>query len=417
MSISMSLKIENANGKGTIYYGMHFYPGVAEYAEPGKEPFRIFLNEDTLRSMDQSFAGRPIFVEHVDEVESNVDELRKDVDGWVVESFYNAADGKHWAKFLVCSERGERAIKNGVRLSNSYVPRTFGPGGQWNGVSYDQKVITGEFEHLALVYNPRYEESVIMTPDEFKAYNENHMVELKRISNSKSKGASQMKLSFFKKSKVENADLDMSVILPKSGKEITIADLVTEADERASLKKNSLADPSDKVKMHDGNMCNVGELLKKHKALCDEMEGMKKNAEEKESEVEVEKKDVDVESTSKDNDDDEDGEDGEGMDNKEDEKEKEDCMSNEEEDEAEDELEKAKKKKNAADAEYRALFDKKKNALKKADDKVTNEKKEAAKVKAARLKNAGPTTVQEEVQVIETSYDQVERGRQRYGSK
>ncbi len=53
------------NSSGKIMYGMHFYPGLAQYSEPNKEAFKIFLNEDTLRKMDPSFAGKPIFVEHV----------------------------------------------------------------------------------------------------------------------------------------------------------------------------------------------------------------------------------------------------------------------------------------------------------------------------------------------------------------
>ena len=162
------MTISNAS-KGTIWYGIHFYPGVAEYAEPNEKPFRVFLNEDTLRSMDASFAGRPVFVMHVDGVEDDLDVLRGEADGWVIESFYNAADGKHWCKFIVCSDRGEQAIQRGMKLSNCYLPRQYGQGGLWNGVSYDKEVKGGEYEHLAIVPNPRYEESVILSPRKIQA--------------------------------------------------------------------------------------------------------------------------------------------------------------------------------------------------------------------------------------------------------
>src|ERR1019366_6532201 len=70
--------------KGTVWYGMHFYPGVAEYRDsPKAEPYRVFLNENTIRNMGPSFAGCPVFVEHVDGVTADVDALRSDMDGLV----------------------------------------------------------------------------------------------------------------------------------------------------------------------------------------------------------------------------------------------------------------------------------------------------------------------------------------------
>ena len=38
------------NSKGKIFYGMHFYPGVAEYQEPGGEPYRVFYAFDPRRT-------------------------------------------------------------------------------------------------------------------------------------------------------------------------------------------------------------------------------------------------------------------------------------------------------------------------------------------------------------------------------
>lgn len=362
------------NSRGTIYYGMHFYPGVAEYREPGKEPYRVFLNEDTLRRMDPTFAGRPIFVDHVDGVDENIDELRKEADGWVIESFFNAADGKHWVKFVVVSERGERAIGQHMRLSNAYVPTAMGSGGLWNGVDYQKEITNGEFEHLAIVKNPRYEESRIMTPEEFKQYNEQQLAELKRLSNSQDKGATEMKFNLFKKAKVENqADIEgMSVVLPKSKREMTLEALVNEADDMEEKKKANAvpADMGHVVKLHDGSMCNVGELVEKHKAMCDALSGVKKDEMETESDVSTESSEVDSESSPE--------------------------MANEEDD--------AEEKKKAADDE------KKKNSADAA-------KKTEAKKKADALKNANQRNAVEETHVIQFSSDQVARGKSRYGSK
>lgn len=390
------------NSKGKIFYGMHFYPGVAEYSEPGKDPYRVFLNEDTIRAMDPSFAGRPIFVEHVDEVEDDIDELKDDADGWVIESFFNSADGKHWVKFIVVSKRAERAIEAGMRLSNAYIPNSFGRGGLWNGVQYAKEITGGEYEHLAIVRNPRYEESVIMTPDAFKAYNESKVLELKRLSNSKDeRGAKKMGLKLFKRTKVENAiDIEgMSVMLPKSGKEILISKLVANADdlEEKRLKNEILAGMDHQVKLHDGSMCNVGELLEKHNAMAAELAALKKP---KANDEEIEEGVDEVSDRGGD----------EGFENEEDEdsdevvddaKKKNSKDSDDEEDDAEDE-EEEKPAKTAA----------------KKSNSVDLEAKKRAKEKAARLKNAHhrDDAGETEVATVEFSGDQVARGKSLYGS-
>lgn len=369
------------NSKGNIFYGVHFYPGVAEYQEKDGEPYRVFLNEDTLRAMDPTFAGRPIFVEHVEGVDDDIDELRKEADGWVVESFFNSADGKHWVKFIVVSERAEKAIKNGMRLSNAYIPKSFTNGGLWNGVSYSKEITGGEYEHLAIVRNPRYEESVILTPEQYKKYNDDKNVELKRLANSK-EGVKEMAFKFFKKTKVENTlDIEgMSVTLPKSGKEVTLTSLINEMDlmEDKKAKNEVEADLSHKVKMHDGSMCNVGELLEKHKAMCDELDVLKKKKEGDEVENED---DAEVEA----------GDDVENAESEDEEAKKKALQLAEHE---EKEIEEAKKKSNELEAA----------------------KKLAAKKKADALRNAHHSSEREEAPEVMLSADRVALGKSRYGS-
>lgn len=364
------------NSKGSVWYGMHFYPGVAQYEEPGKDPYRVFLNEDTIRSMDPSFAGRPVFVHHVDGVDESIDQLRKEADGWVLESFLNKSDGKHWCRFIAVTEKAERAIKQGWQLSNSYFPKTFAQGGLWNGVPYIKEITGGEYEHLAIVPNPRYEESVIMSPEQFKKYNEDKELELKRLANTKEP---TMAFNLFKRAKVDNsADLlGMMVTLPKSKKEVLVEDLFKEADDRLSNSPMA-AHPEHLVDMGEGHKMTVNDLMSKYKMQCNEMEEMRKNAEEKEVGVEEDDGKVEGEgdNKSKDNEDDED-------------------MDNEDEEvDSKLKMEKEEKTKNAKEA-----------AIKKAKAKERADALFNAKEKA--LKNAPP---------VELFQDQVERGRARYGS-
>lgn len=398
------LKVRNDNGKGTIWYGMHFYPGVAQYNPPGKESFRVYVNEKTIRKMDPTFAGRPVFVSHVDEVEGNNDELRKEADGWVVKSFYNEADGKHWVQFIIVSKRGQAAIAQGMKLSNAYELKSSAGGGEWNGVDYEKQIMDAEYEHLALVKNPRYDESVIMSPDQFKKYNADHLGELKRLANSKE---STVLKNIFKRTKVDAADLTDVVVELDSGRNVSFDELVKIANSKvandtpnldpggvASLakafgkneeepkkedEKKPFAHPEHMVKMKDGSMCNVMELAEKHDKLKDELEAMKAP---KEKEVEA-KEEPKKEEPKKEN--------------AEDDKEKK--LAPEKKDEAAIEEEKAKNELEAMD-----------------------KRREEIKARVARLRSAPDREISRivnggaEQRPIELMSDQVERGKQRYGS-
>lgn len=419
--------IQNSHGK--IWYGMHFYPGLAQYQDSEEaEPYRVYLNEDTLRKMDPTFAARPIFVEHVDEVDPNLDRLRSEADGWVIESFYNSSDGKHWVKFITVSDEAEKAIRNGFRLSNAYVPKNFGPSGIWNGISYQKEITDGEYEHLAIVKNPRYEESVIMTPEEFKKYNEDNLSNLKKIANSKKGGKM---LSFFKKSKVE-IDNNMCVVLPKSKKEVSITKLINDADEMEKKKDSSesakahvMASGDHMVKMKDGSYMQVSDLADKFHSMKDEMDKVKKDSKEKELDLKTEETPVDAEG------------DLHNLDEAHPEEavhdEDEAMMDDEDKHEAEvhavehkEELKDAEDPEEDKEAKKKALqlaeheekeIEEAKMSSKKNIKKNDYESKALAKMKAERLKNAHLRVFQnEESRVVELSYDRVLRGKQRYGS-
>lgn len=366
----------------SIYYGLHFYPGVAEYQEPDKAPYRVFLNEENIRKMGPSFVGKPVFVFHVGEIEKDLNKLRGEADGWVVESFYNPADGKHWVKFVVCSDKGEQAIKRGMKLSNCYIPKSFGPGGTWNGVTYEREITDGEYEHLAIVPNPRYEESVIMTPEQFKKYNDDKLLEIKRLSNNK-KGDEKMKFNFFKKSKVENSvDWEsMSVVLPKSGKEIEIVKLINEADDK-ELKKNEpqMAHPDHMVEVK-GEKMTVNQLMKKYDDLCAKNEEDDEDSSEDPSSMNDDEQDLKYSET--------------------------------EVPKSEDDKESEKKTLILEEEEEKEVKDSKEES--KDDREEEKEKKKNAKEKAERLRNAHNQSYIPTATVV-LSMDQVARGKQLYGS-
>ena len=267
--------------KPVKFYGLHMCEGVAEYREPDKESYRIFINEGTIKNMDASFSGLPVYVNHVDEVDFKKDN-HKEADGIVVRSFFNKADGKHWAEFMIYTQAGFDAIQKGWKLSNAYVPKSTANGGLWHGVEYSKEITSAEYEHLALVPNPRYDESVILTPEEFKAYNSKKEAELLRIANSKEvpkKGESKM-FKFFKREKIENsADFEnMMVELPKSKKEMTLSTLINEMDKVINMAGYAAEDHMVKVGNEE---MSVKDLVANYGSRCNEIEEMKKNMAEK----------------------------------------------------------------------------------------------------------------------------------------
>lgn len=272
-----------------VYFGLHICEGVAEYEED-----RLFLSNDTLLKMNSFFAGKPVYVGHR---EVNLEKLQEEADGYVVESFFNKLDGKHWAKFIVVSDKGHEAIRNGRKLSNSYIIKDAGQGGRWHNVEYQGEVLQAEYNHLAIVDKPRYEESIILTAEQFKEYNQEKEDNLKKL-NSKEKKTMSL-LNIFRKNKVENSDeiANMIVTLKTSGKEMTINELMEEVD-----KKESEAGVEAKHRFGEEDL-TLKEIEDKYNALKNEFEAYKKEVEGKknadESEEDKKKKEQEAEDLKK----------------------------------------------------------------------------------------------------------------------
>ena len=166
------------------YFARHIKEGLVHYLENGKDVLYLVKN-DALQKMNKSFEGKPVYVRHVDGID--MDNLRETADGYVVKSFYNEFDGAWWTEMMVVSDKGHEAVKKGWAVSNCYSPTEYGSGGVYHDIDYQKEVRNGEYEHLAIVPNPRYEEAVIMTPEDFQKYNEDKQQEIKQLKNSKEK--------------------------------------------------------------------------------------------------------------------------------------------------------------------------------------------------------------------------------------
>lgn len=272
----------NAKEEPKIFYCKHISPGVCAY-----EDETILIGEETLKEMDKTFAGKPIYVNHQ---KVNLENLQQEADGYVAESFYLPEDGCHWAKMIIVSDKGQEAIRKGWKVSNAYVPDEFGIGGEWHNIPYNREVMKAHYTHLALVDNPRYEEAEVMTPEDFKMYKEQKREQLKSLENAKTKGEGKtMKWKLFKRTEVTNSDdLSNTMVELSNGTAISIGEMVNSVEkdiqekEEAKNKCNDLLEEAVKV---NGEEMKVKDLIKEYESKCN-----KCNEDEEDKEEDEEKK-------------------------------------------------------------------------------------------------------------------------------
>lgn len=354
---------KNASQLPSLFYCKHMETGLCGY-----EDETILIDGDDIKKMIPTFNGKPLYVLHQD---VDVENLQEKADGYVVESFYNELDGWLWAKFIAVSDDAHDVIGRGWSVSNAYIPTEWGTGGTHHNVAYNRKITGGEFTHLALVPNPRYEEARVFTPAEFKDYQSQKRNNLQELHNSKSNlGVKKMFRKMFKTDKKEVASLDeaTSVVL-ENGKEIDIAEMVNaviEAEKANEAKEEEKINMDAEVKVGDKTM-PIRELVNKYNNLT------KENTDDKDED---------------------------------DKKEKDNKKNSDAGDDKEKANEDKKEEKENTDAE-----DDKKNE--DGDDKKEDEKKNAKHFE--QLCNAG-FDGESNVKVIETSSSMVQRGNDRYGS-
>lgn len=252
-------------------------PGVVNYADVGM----VLVRKEVLDNMAPTMRGKPVIDKEHREV-NNDDYDTGNFDG-IVDSNENAVwfdpnDAQYHCSFAI-KPRVLENIGKGFRVSCAYKVTKWGPGGIHNNVPYEREVLAGEYTHLAIVDNPRYEG--------VRIYN--------------AKGAEKMKLLFWRKQKdAEGKEMENSVEVDASKSEIVlengskhtleegIAALVAheEAKAKEADLKNSQPKDTDMVDIGNGQKRSVGEiksaLALKNSADKEEIE--RKNASDRKAE-------------------------------------------------------------------------------------------------------------------------------------
>ena len=258
----MNNSLQNEKSMPQVFYAKHMKAGVANYPE-NKEI--IYISNDTIADMAKSFEGKPVYVHHQ---EVDLENLKDQMDGVVSESFWNKYDGEWWIKFVAISDDAKKAIANGWGVSNCYDHLVRGNGGTCINVKYDSEIIGGQFQHLAIVPNPRYEDAKIYTEEEYNNYIEQKKQKLDKITNSK--GENDMKI-------LNEADVK-DLLLSKDSK-ITVGEAI-----EVLMNSKKVIDQEAEIMLANGEKISVSELINACKKNEDKEE-------EKENEDKKEEKD------------------------------------------------------------------------------------------------------------------------------
>lgn len=170
LQLTDDLTIEG-KGKGRKFVSRFIEAGLAHYAEFGD----ILITKETLDKFINSMVGCPVIIKHKNITDKNADKERV---GVVSNVWYDDKDGWFYCDGIIWDKQAIDLVKNqGWNVSCTYDFETDNKKGMYHGKEYDMQFTNGEFLHLALVDNPRYERANIVMNSKDTTTEENSEVE------------------------------------------------------------------------------------------------------------------------------------------------------------------------------------------------------------------------------------------------
>lgn len=154
-------------GKGRKFISKFIEPGVAHYDEFGD----VLITKETLDKFINTMVGCPVIIKHKDITDKNADDERV---GVISNVWFNELDGWYYCDGIIWDKQAIDLIKNqNWSVSCTYDFESDREPKTHNGKNIDMEFTNGEFLHLALVDNPRYERANIVmnskdTPEDKK---------------------------------------------------------------------------------------------------------------------------------------------------------------------------------------------------------------------------------------------------------
>ena len=321
-------------GKGRRFTSKFIEPGIIKYSDDQGKPYVALVKKEAIDRFINSIIGCPLIIKHHDVNKDTVEDLRC---GIISNVSYNSIDGWYYCEGIVWDEDAIKNIEErGWSVSCTYVITDEGEGGVYHDMKYDVEFMNGDFEHLALVENPRYEEATIVLNSKGES------IRKKKINETQDNGGTAM---FQKKSENEKIMEDVKKFISN------MKDGIEALCKKVGNEKAKLLEPLTKAMNEAGEAFSVnakeGDEDDKEKKEKNEAEAKAKAEKEEKEKKEKEENESEAESESESENESEDDEDE--KDEKKAKAKKSKSAKNESE--AEDELEKSKKARNDAPKE------------------------------------------------------------------
>ena len=180
------VKFDNSlvEGRGRHFVSRFIEAGLVSYEEQGAGVLK--LSKEALDRFVYSLVGCPVIIKHQRVSNENVDDIRV---GVVSSVNYNTEDGWYWCDGIIWDAEAIKLIEQGWSVSCCYtMTESTHQSGEWHNMSYDDELINGLFEHLAIVPNPRYEEATILLNSKKEGETMLNIFRRKKIQNSEKEG-------------------------------------------------------------------------------------------------------------------------------------------------------------------------------------------------------------------------------------
>ena len=154
ISAANAIYLKDSNGQeGRPFEARFLQPGLVKY------DFGVcLLKKETIDKFIDTFIGKPVIIDHKDDI------ALEDRKGGIEKIWFNPEDGWYWCSGTLTDKQAVELVEKGYNVSCQYAITDFSintEGKLHNGNPYDKEILDGNFEHLAIVENPRYEDAFI----------------------------------------------------------------------------------------------------------------------------------------------------------------------------------------------------------------------------------------------------------------
>lgn len=270
----MSKILKNAAPKR--YRTKFIEPGIADYSAEGFG--KVLVSKEALDKMLPSYVGKYVIVQHNDMTQEEAFNFTGGEDtahGVVSAVGYDEKSGWYWADLVIWDEEAQACIdEKGFSVSCAYdVNDADRTGGSYHAIQYDQEVLEGEYTHMAIVDNPRYEgATIVQNSKEADVIGGNMAIKTKKKRVFKFLGKEKVANEEPAKKPEEEEEEVMNAsdcVEMENGEKVPVSELVENYNNRQNADKEeteNLLNMEDEVDVGDGKKVKVSDLVSSYKS-------------------------------------------------------------------------------------------------------------------------------------------------------